>query len=351
MCCKERGMIAMRRIWIDAHIKEVAKDYKKEFDKYKEDRKKALERLKQKFFDGNVEKEDGTKVASDEIAKYKDYLTELIFDYENDRLVLMTPGKFEDTHDEYKKKQGDDALKVRIRFGSKKTTKPFWEWICDAMGYQNFVRDKIYPAISNSLSIKACVYCNANFTITDKKGNGYYDLDHWKPKSVYPFLCASFYNLQPCCPHCNKRKSDDTVGEYMGLYEEDEKKKGQLDVFQFEIPRGSLVRYFAAQDTSHLTIDFKPANPSCKNLRDTAETKFGIKGIYNEHIDVVEEMMWRAKFYNNTILRSMIWFFDKRWKVVDIARFKLGTYANIDEIHKRPLTKFMQDIGRELEII
>ena len=341
----------MRRILIDTRIQKVAKAYKTEYDKYKEDRKKALEKLEQKFYDGNVEKENGTKVVHDEMVKYKDYLAKLISDYENDKLVLLTPGKFEEVHKEYEKILGDDVISAKIRFSTNKTAKPFWEWICDTMGYQRYVREKIYPTISKELGIKACVYCNANFTVTDKQGNGYYELDHWKPKSVYPFLCASFYNLQPCCPHCNKRKSDDTVGEYMGLYEEDENKKGQLEVFQFEISRENLVRYFVAQDTSHLKVDFKPANHLCQNLRDTADKKFGIKGIYNEHIDMVEEMMWRAKFYNEAILRSMNWFFDKHWTVVDIARFKLGTYANFDEIHKRPLSKFMQDIGRELEII
>lgn len=77
----------------------------------------------------------------------------------------------------------------------------------------------------------------------------------------------------------------------------------------------------------------------------------GIEGIYNEHIDVIEEMMWRAKFYDNVIVRSMTWFYGKRNSIVDVARFKLGTYASEDEIHKRPLTKMMQDVGKQIGII
>lgn len=34
----------------------------------------------------------------------------------------------------------------------------------------------------------------------------------------------------------------------------------------------------------------------------------GIGGIYNEHIAIIEEMMWRAKFYDIVIVESVIWF-------------------------------------------
>lgn len=35
----------------------------------------------------------------------------------------------------------------------------------------------------------------------------------------------------------------------------------------------------------------------------------------------------------------------------ELNRFILGTYANPEDIHKRPLTAFMQSIGRQLGLI
>ena len=55
--------------------------------------------------------------------------------------------------------------------------------IVDAMKY-NSVREKIYPSIARRMKIKTCVYCNANYAISDNKGEGYFDLDHWKPKTL-----------------------------------------------------------------------------------------------------------------------------------------------------------------------
>lgn len=341
----------MRRILIDQRIEKVALKFKEEMDTFKKGRIRALEKLKKDIVNGKVRYESGALVPRGITTKFGDYLSKLIEDYRNDRLVLMLPNRFEETHEEYKKKLSDDELSTKVSFDGRKTRKPFWEWIFDTMGYKRYVRELAYPRISKELGIKACVYCNANYTITDKNNKGYYELDHWMPKSKYPFLSMSFYNLQPCCPHCNKRKSDDTEGKYMRLYEENETMKDNLDVFAFSIPRGGLVRYFTALDTSHINVVFKAKDMVLKKLSDTADEKFGITGIYNEHKDIVEEMMWRAKFYDNAILRTMTWFLDRRWSMVDVARFKLGTYADIDEIHKRPLTKFMQDIGKELEII
>lgn len=341
----------MRKVFIDDRIKGVADSYKTEMAKYKDGRIGALEKLNNSIFYGNLKDSSGKDVDQTILDKFKSYLSKLIEDYRNDRFVLMQPREFEDTHEEYKKELKDDELSMQVAFVGKKAIKPFWEWIFDKMGYKRYARELAFPTISKSLGIKACVYCNANFIITDKNNNGYYELDHWKPKSVYPFLSTSFYNLQPCCPHCNKRKSDDLGGEYMGLYEEDENKKDSLDLFEFSISKGSLVRYFAAQDISHIKVDFRAIKPDYEDLRKTADNKLGITGIYNEHIDFVEEMMWRAKFYDYTIIRSMSWYFSNRWRMIDIYRFKLGTYAKSDEIHKRPLTKFMQDIGKQLKII
>lgn len=340
----------MRKILIDEKIKVIADDYMTALLKHKQELLDQIAELRDQF-DGThkVENDTGKKIDPVLISKYHNYLVQLYDDFESEVLFLLLPNQFQSYHDnQYDKGLNDKDLKAKIKIDSGKT-KPFHKRVTEAMGYGGIVRDEIFPNIIRELGIKACVYCNANFVVADKNGNGYFELDHWKPESKYPFLCVSFYNLQPCCPHCNKHKSSNTKLEFFKLYEEDPKEP--LDLFEFSIPIGSLVRYFAAQDTSHIKVDFKETDSKFKKLRDDANEKFGIEGIYNEHIDVVEEMMWRAKFYNNAILNSMTWFYKEKWKFIDIERFRLGTYAAMDEVHKRPLTKFMQDIGKQLEII
>lgn len=38
------------------------------------------------------------------------------------------------------------------------------------------------------------------------------DVDHFKPKSIYPDLVVKWENLLPSCPHCNKEKSSHDTG-------------------------------------------------------------------------------------------------------------------------------------------
>lgn len=57
------------------------------------------------------------------------------------------------------------------------------------------------------LGIKACVYCNASYTVATDDDRATFQIDHSYPKSKYPFLCTSFFNLQPSCMHCNQIKS------------------------------------------------------------------------------------------------------------------------------------------------
>lgn len=65
-------------------------------------------------------------------------------------------------------------------------------------------------------NINVCPYCNRNFINpiykensvgTDNK-NQSPDIEHFFPKSIYPFLSLSISNLLPSCAFCNKIKSD-----------------------------------------------------------------------------------------------------------------------------------------------
>lgn len=69
------------------------------------------------------------------------------------------------------------------------------------------------------LNIKTCLYCNQQYTVAVGKNpnseenislvgsDAYLQFDHYFDKSSYPFLSMSLYNLIPCCPFCNQKKS------------------------------------------------------------------------------------------------------------------------------------------------
>lgn len=66
--------------------------------------------------------------------------------------------------------------------------------IVEAMRY-DYVQKSVYPKIINQLGIKTCVYCNAQYAFSYDNGKDSfqnYEIDHWMPKSKYPYLCTSF---------------------------------------------------------------------------------------------------------------------------------------------------------------
>ena len=61
---------------------------------------------------------------------------------------------------------------------------------------------------TNELELWRCPYCDSAFTGFYKykeKNQSIYDLDHFFPKSLYPFFALSLYNFIPSCQYCNER--------------------------------------------------------------------------------------------------------------------------------------------------
>lgn len=216
----------------------------------------------------------------------------------------------------------------------------------------NTVRKKIAPAFFRKLEVKSCVYCNANYAITDAQNEAYFDMDHWKPKALYPYLCISFCNFQPSCPSCNRRKND-SDGPFFGLW--NDQNGTSLDVVDFELPNLSLVKYIVFGDKTDLSVSFAPSHPYDHQnvmLRNVAEEKFHIEARYKEHNDIVEEIVWKKWIYNQSFvlsLRNALGY--KIPSFVDVRRFILGTYADAEDIHKRPLTRMIQAVAKKVGVL
>lgn len=52
---------------------------------------------------------------------------------------------------------------------------------------------------------RKCVYCRMPDTM---KGTDGFGVDHYRPKSIFPNLRATYSNLYYCCNQCNRRKTD-----------------------------------------------------------------------------------------------------------------------------------------------
>lgn len=220
--------------------------------------------------------------------------------------------------------------------------------IVDAMHYKE-VRDKVYSEIAHRMNIKTCVYCNANYAISDINGNGYFDLDHWKPKSLYPYLCVAFYNLQISCASCNRRKSNSDL-EFFQLW--NDQIRTDREILKFDLSKADISRYWITHLKEELNIKLTNVDPHDAAMLTNTEEHLHISTRYKEHRDVAEEMLWRAKAYSqghwtsfgNALDTLGITEEDKR-------RFLMGTYVQRDDIYFRPLTKMAQDVAKAAGVI
>lgn len=275
----------------------------------------------------------------------KQYVQLIISEWDN--LIVMEP-PFEASIQKFEKIISKDKM-PKEQFGNDpKSPKFLYKEIVEAMRY-DYVQKSVYPKIINQLGIKTCVYCNAQYAFSYDNGrNSFqnYEIDHWMPKSKYPYLCTSFFNLQPSCSKCNKLKSSKDDILPFCLFTDD---KSKLDPFDFSILHVSCAQYLATHDRDMLRIIFSSNEPG---LKDNMDALFHISTQYQAHKEMVEELLWKEQIYNSTILDIYKDNFKQLgFKQTDFNRFILSNYDKGEDILKRPFAKMVQDIAKQLGII
>ena len=214
---------------------------------------------------------------------------------------------------------------------------------------KNIFIDNCYKQLDKLEFIKrfaldTCPYCNRNYIYyTSEKNKIKPQLDHFYPQTKYPVLGICFYNLIPSCQTCN------------GL-----DVKSSIDTYK----RGLLNPYLLTKDSFKFSYDIKNIdvmNPLLNN--DSIEIKFVNKlqshldvfkldKLYQQHADHVLELVIKSKLKYSSSYRAYLKNYKElRFSDKEIDRLILGNYTEDDEIHKRPLAKLYQDIGKELGLI
>ena len=266
-----------------------------------------------------------------------------------ERFLLLTPVEQENLIHQWDKNNPQ-----LFRFKSKKTKRfkknAFCFRILKALNYEKF-RNVYAAEIAQVINVKTCPYCNAALTIVTQKSKGEkyarFQLDHYFPKSRYPLLSISFFNLIPSCNNCNQSKSSKppSLGKDFHLYTEDNPK----DLFEFEIPRLNVAKFILSRKQDDIEIILKSGLAGDIRNTDHHNKSFNIKGIYNTQKDVAEELLLKYIAYNKSQIDDLSAFLSLPKEI--ISRMIIGNYIDREDIHKRPLAKFQQDIARQLGLI
>lgn len=326
----------MKRLLIDDSLRNLAKEYKKT--------------LAKKFTAKPTKKLEDLKSQLDPIvfAEERTYIQNIIDHY--DDIILLEPDKFEDYHKDFFKnadvgKTVIKKVKDRKTKQTKNEEKKLHERIVECMRYED-IRTNIYLPVFHKLNVHTCPYCNVQYLdVVERKAGerGTFQLDHAYPKSKYPWLCTSFFNLVPSCGSCNLAKHADAP-KY-NFYTNDYHK---LYPFHFRLETKSLLRYLLTQNEKILEIKLDTTEAELENY----EQAFSIESLYSAYNDVVEEIVWKARIYNESFKENLEESLGKLFPYCgDFTRFIVGNYTDPSDILKRPLALLMGDIARQLKLI
>lgn len=207
--------------------------------------------------------------------------------------------------------------------------------------YKNWGTRTTYGSYTfvNDLGLKTCPYCNRNYTfiVDEETGKLRPELDHFYPKSIYPFLAMSFYNLIPSCPTCNHTKKDKVNLDLINPYETKENDfkltylPNDIDFFKIEKEK---------YDYKNFEIKFINNNPNIEI--------FKLDELYKQHKDIVLDLLIKKAYYPKSYIDELSNFgFNKE----EIYRYLVNNYLKNGDLHKRPLSKLIKDISEELGLI
>ena len=160
-------------------------------------------------------------------------------------------------------------------------------------------------------------------------------LDHFFPKDSYPLFAVSFYNLIPSCYSCNHVKLNKDL---------------KHSPYDSSFPFDDVKFTYIPKSTDKIEIKIDSRNPDFKN----GIRILGIEELYQSHIDVVNELIWKKEVYSDSYRDGLSKILNQtalELSEAEVNRFITGHYTDKGDYGKRPLSKMVADIGREIGLI
>ncbi len=206
------------------------------------------------------------------------------------------------------------------------------------------------------LNVNVCPYCGRAFTTTVKKSGESYirtnQVDHYLPKTVYPWLSLSIWNWIPVCGSCNLHKSNKEE-RFLYPYQEE---MGDIYRFATRSTRGMDYLVGAKDSEDNYDIVLEPTvDPSTlpQEYKDRIQNEVAIIGtreLYSSHKDYVCNIFRQRYIYGNPFIESLtkLDLFNSKEDVLAMMYFK-----RIDEesIGNSPLDKLTRDINHEIDVL
>lgn len=242
------------------------------------------------------------------------------------------------------KKMPSDAMDISSAFNRTLYNLFFISIYKTLLDKEKFVKD---------IAIRTCPYCNRNYIYSIQNtttGNTVKpEIDHFYPKSEYPFLAVSFYNLIPVCDTCNgfsgKKEQSPSLDNLDPI--------GTLRIYNPYDFTNNLLKfsyYLPAKIQSIYDITENDIDIKLNSLIDVRFIKgynelFSIEDFYKQHRDIAIDIIRKACYlYSPASLRFITRETGYQIPLSLLLRAFWGFSSNEKEYSKRPLNKFSAEI-------
>lgn len=210
--------------------------------------------------------------------------------------------------------------------------------------------------LANKLSIRSCLYCNRNYTLTVKRGNRRIDkitrpeFDHFFDKDENPLLALSIYNLIPSCKICNstlKGRKKFNLNNNLHPYVDD-----VIKFYKYKYIPLDVKSILGSASNLALEIEVNSGNSTIdKKIINTKEI-FKLEEIFSSHSDELKDLFDIKHRFSDRYFEELF----KKYNSLglnydDVYKVVFGTYYQEKDFSKRPFSKLKNDILKELGII
>lgn len=261
--------------------------------KLSESQRKEIEKLHWEWF----EKRAKYKLR-DTKETYKDFILNTL-DINEDKLKEIIIGE----------KSKLDSLKERIGIIDKNDSN--YKKLLTVFGYDHFSsrKPKKWNAyiFCQKIGVDVCPYCNRQyiFTVKNPKSNiARPEIDHFYPKSKYPYLSCSLYNFVPSCHICNHLKSNN-YKDIMYPYEEEFGDDGKFKIHfadNTDFDAGFLT------NPESIKVNIKPSKHEDEKRKKikTSISVFHLEEMYNNHKLDLNDLLQRYRNYSKPKIHDIL---------------------------------------------
>ena len=286
------------------------------------------------------------------IDKGKDFVIqkELFLDYENkeiDKIIKIM-----------KKKNKKSKSILEIRFEELNISEEYLpnQLFCYKK-FQDGNKDWGRHKLLFLMEIEVCPYCQRNYISSYEENSSKKttaDLDHFYPKSLYPFLALSLYNFIPSCQICNSRfKGNKDVWGSVYPYEEGFDELG----VKFRTSKEVIVEIL---EEGHSNFSVKIDYENLKDEKNKEKVKksirnLGLDKVYEKsHNQYIQNLLYNIEKYPENYLENCVEMFesngDKKKQLEEYFKDIVKEPYRKRIENGEPLAKLTKDILEEFDI-